>query len=79
MKKLNLVIVGNGMVGHHLVERLVRGQCHGAIQYYRDREERVVAYDRVHLSSVFLGPNQPRILLLSSEDWYQQQGIRSTF
>lgn len=73
--KQNLVIVGNGMVGHHLVERLVEAN---ATEYYAITvigEERFVAYDRVHLSSVFSGQSH-QDLLLSSEDWYQKNGIR---
>lgn len=73
--KQNLVIVGNGMVGHHLVERLVEAN---ATEHYTITvigEERFVAYDRVHLSSVFSGQSH-QDLLLSSEDWYQQHGIR---
>ena len=73
--KQNLVIVGNGMVGHHLVERLVEANAteHYAITVIG--EERFVAYDRVHLSSVFSGQTN-QDLLLSSEQWYQQNGIR---
>ncbi|MBD1573559.1 nitrite reductase large subunit [Vibrio sp. S17_S38] len=74
MNKPHLVIVGNGMVGHHLVEKLVEAN---ATQHYKISvigEERFVAYDRVHLSSVFSGQTN-QDLLLSSETWYQQQGI----
>ena len=74
-RKQNLVIVGNGMVGHHLVERLVEAN---ATEHYTITvigEERFVAYDRVHLSSVFSGQSH-QDLLLSSEEWYQQNGIR---
>ena len=37
MKKLNLVIVGNGMVGHHLVERLVEANAMAQFNITRDR------------------------------------------
>ncbi|WP_105901272.1 nitrite reductase large subunit NirB [Vibrio gangliei] len=75
INKPNLVVVGNGMVGHHLVERLVEAKAtdHYAITVIG--EERFIAYDRVHLSSVFSGQSH-QDLLLSSEDWYQQQGVR---
>ena len=46
-----LIIIGNGMVGHHLVEQLVDN---GALERYQVTvfgEERHRAYDRVHLSS----------------------------
>ncbi|WP_051241177.1 nitrite reductase large subunit NirB [Vibrio litoralis] len=73
--KQNLVIVGNGMVGHHLVERLVEANATEHYSITVIGEERFVAYDRVHLSSVFSGQSH-QDLLLSSEDWYQQNGIR---
>ena len=50
-----LVIVGNGMVGHHCVEQLVE---RGALARFEVRvfgEERQRAYDRVHLSEYFAG------------------------
>ncbi|WP_089138125.1 nitrite reductase large subunit NirB [Vibrio rumoiensis] len=73
--KQNLVIVGNGMVGHHLVERLVEAKATDHYSITVIGEERFVAYDRVHLSSVFSGQSH-QDLLLSSEDWYQQNDIR---
>ncbi|EAN8120986.1 hypothetical protein ELF58_26445, partial [Salmonella enterica] len=50
-----LVIVGNGMVGHHCVEQLIE---RGALARFELRvfgEERQRAYDRVHLSDYFGG------------------------
>ena len=73
--KQNLVIVGNGMVGHHLVECLVEAKATDHYSITVIGEERFVAYDRVHLSSVFSGQSH-QDLLLSSEDWYQQNDIR---
>ncbi|TVO36832.1 nitrite reductase large subunit [Vibrio algivorus] len=73
--KQNLVIIGNGMVGHHLVERLVEANASEHYTITVIGEERFVAYDRVHLSSVFSGQSH-QDLLLSSEEWYQQNGIR---
>ncbi|SEM36167.1 nitrite reductase large subunit NirB [Halomonas caseinilytica] len=70
----NLIIVGNGMVGHHLVEQLIE---RGAHRHYRIRvfgEERHLAYDRVHLSEYFNGRDADD-LALSTADYYAEHGI----
>jgi nitrite reductase (NADH) large subunit len=68
-----LVIVGNGMVSHRLVARL--------LEYDPDRyqitvfsEESLPAYDRVHLGDVLAG-RDPRSLLLATEDWYEERHV----
>jgi nitrite reductase (NADH) large subunit len=70
----HIVIVGNGMVGHHLVAKLVEKQAHLEKRITVIGEERFVAYDRVYLSSLFSG-KQNEDLLLSSEEWYKKHGI----
>ncbi|MFM9270126.1 nitrite reductase large subunit NirB [Halomonas elongata] len=70
----DLIIVGNGMVGHHLVEQLVERDAH---RHYRIRvfgEERHLAYDRVHLSEYFSGRDADD-LALSTADYYAEHGI----
>ncbi|CAM2832313.1 nitrite reductase large subunit NirB [Vibrio diazotrophicus] len=70
----HIVIVGNGMVGHHLVARLVEQQAHLEKRITVIGEERFIAYDRVQLSSLFSGKSHED-LMLSSEEWYQKHGI----
>jgi len=70
----HIVIVGNGMVGHHLVAKLVEQQAHLEKRITVIGEERFIAYDRVQLSSLFSGKSH-QDLMLSSEEWYQQHGI----
>ncbi|MCG3729706.1 nitrite reductase large subunit [Vibrio cincinnatiensis] len=70
----HIVIVGNGMVGHHLVAQLVEKQAHLEKRITVIGEERFIAYDRVQLSSLFSGKSHDD-LMLSSEEWYQKQGI----
>ena len=53
MGKHNIVVVGNGMVGHHLVQTLAESEADVAITVIG--EEPRPAYDRVHLSDVFAG------------------------
>ncbi len=74
MQREKLLVVGNGMVGHHLIEQLVAKNAHQRYQIIVLGEERFVAYDRVHLSSLFSG-SEHQDLLLSSEQWYQDNGI----
>lgn len=70
----SIVIIGNGMVGHQLVEQLVASGSHLEKRIIVIGEERFVAYDRVHLSAMFSGQSH-QDLLLSSEEWYQKHGI----
>lgn len=70
----NLVVIGNGMVGHHCVEQLVQG---GALSRYRIHvfsEEPLRAYDRVHLSEYF-GGRDAESLALGDAAFYQQAGV----
>ncbi|WP_416139884.1 nitrite reductase large subunit NirB [Halomonas sp. HK25] len=72
--KQHLIVIGNGMVGHHLVEQLVE---RGATERYRITvfgEERHLAYDRVHLSEYFSGRDAAS-LALSTADYYAEHGI----
>lgn len=74
MSKQHLVVVGNGMVGHHFVEQLVAA---GGLDHYRITvlgAEPDSAYDRVHLSEVF-GGREPGELQLASPAWYASMGI----
>ncbi len=70
----HVVIVGNGMVGHHLVAQLVERGAHLEKKITVIGEERFIAYDRVQLSSLFSGKSH-QDLMLSSEEWYQRHGI----
>lgn len=69
-----LVIVGNGMVGHHCVEQLVE---RGALDRFEVRvfgEERQRAYDRVHLSEYFAGSDAETLAMCPS-DFYTGHGV----
>ncbi|PRY73195.1 nitrite reductase large subunit NirB [Halomonas ventosae] len=72
--KQHLIIIGNGMVGHHLVEQLLE---RGATERYAITvfgEERHRAYDRVHLSEYFTGRDADALALCDA-DWYAANGI----
>ena len=69
-----LIVVGNGMVGHHCVEQLIAA---GALTRYRIHvfgEEGQRAYDRVHLSEYF-GGRDAESLALSDAALYEQAGL----
>ena len=75
VRRETLIIIGNGMVGHHCVARLVE---QGALQRYQVRvfgEERQCAYDRVHLSEYFGGGRDAESLALCEPDFYARHGV----
>lgn len=51
--KGNLVVIGNGMVGHHFIERAIEQGLHQQFDIHVFAEEDRPAYDRVYLSSYF--------------------------
>ncbi len=53
--KPHLVVVGNGMVGHHFVEQIIEQGGHENFHITVFGEEPNLAYDRVHLSEYFTG------------------------
>ncbi|MEO5912484.1 MAG: nitrite reductase large subunit NirB [Pelobium sp.] len=73
MPKKNVVIIGNGMVGHKFCEKLIDKT--EEYQIFVFGEEPRIAYDRVHLSSYFEGKTLEE-LSLSTTDWYKDKGIQ---
>ncbi|WP_081195443.1 nitrite reductase large subunit NirB [Halomonas sp. BC1] len=69
-----LIIVGNGMVGHHVVEQLVDSGALATFEVTIFGEERHRAYDRVHLSEYFSG-RDAQSLALCDADYYSTHGI----
>ncbi|GAB2886574.1 nitrite reductase large subunit NirB [Microbulbifer echini] len=54
-KKQKLVVIGNGMVGHHFLEQLVENKGTSRFEVTVYCAESRPAYDRVHLSEYFSG------------------------
>lgn len=52
-KQGNLVVVGNGMVGHHFITKAIEQGLHERFDIHVFAEEDRPAYDRVYLSSYF--------------------------
>ncbi|TCS39770.1 nitrite reductase large subunit NirB [Reinekea marinisedimentorum] len=74
--KKNLVIIGNGMVGHHFVSEWQKQANAANWQLHIIGEEAVTAYDRVHLSEYFQGKNHAELAYCTEAD-YLQQGIKT--
>ncbi|ROR08602.1 nitrite reductase large subunit NirB [Erwinia sp. JUb26] len=71
---IKLAIIGNGMVGHRLIEELVEKSQPGQFEITVFCEEPRVAYDRVHLSAYF-SHHTAEELSLVREGYYQKHGI----
>ncbi len=73
--KQTLVVIGNGMVGHRLLELMVEK---GALDHWNlitFCEEPRVAYDRVHLSEYFVDKTAADLTLVSP-GFYDNNGIQ---
>lgn len=73
--KPHLVVIGNGMVGHHFIEQMIVQGGHDAFSITVFGEEPYLAYDRVHLSEYFTGKNAAD-LAMTDGDLYDEHGVR---
>ncbi|MBE9010138.1 nitrite reductase large subunit [Pseudanabaenaceae cyanobacterium LEGE 13415] len=74
MTKKNLVVIGNGMVGHKFLERMIEnGSADWNLITFC--EESRIAYDRVNLSGFFAGKTAEDLSLVEP-DFYAKQGVR---
>ena len=73
-RKPRLLVVGNGMVGHHFIEQLCDQGLneHFLIEVFGS--EQVAAYDRVQLSKYF-ETGSADSLMLANVDTYAKQGV----
>jgi len=62
-----IIVVGNGMVGHHCVERLIELNVHQSHRIIVFGDERHPAYDRVHLSEYFSGRDAVSLALCEAD------------
>jgi len=72
--KIELVIIGNGMVGHRFVELLIDKKLLSKYSVTILAQEPRKAYDRIHLSSYFTG-HTAEDLSLVREGLYEENGI----
>ncbi len=74
MSKKTLIVIGNGMVGHHFLEQFADTPAAAEYQVMVFGEEPLLAYDRVHLSEYFGGSTHSD-LALGTLDWYSEKAI----
>jgi nitrite reductase (NADH) large subunit len=75
MTKQNLIVVGNGMVGHKFLERMVAQENQQEWNLITFCEEPRVAYDRVNLSGFFTGKTATELTLVEP-GFYQNNHIQ---
>ena len=71
---LRLLIVGGGMAGYGLCDRLVNCEAHRSYKVTIFGDEPTPAYDRVNLSKLFSGRTADE-LELAPREWYDEHGI----
>jgi nitrite reductase (NADH) large subunit len=69
-----LVIVGNGMTGFRLCQKLVECGANAVLDIVVFGEEPLPAYDRIHLTELFSGKTIDD-LTFAPREWYQENGI----
>lgn len=72
--KPQLIVIGNGMVGHHFIEKAIAKGLHETYQILVFSAEGRPAYDRVYLSSYFEHQNTDELNLVDLVQ-YEQAGI----
>jgi nitrite reductase (NADH) large subunit len=73
-KKKQIVVIGNGMVGHRFCERLVEFDEQKTCQIVSFCEEPRAAYDRVNLTKYFDHRNAAK-LAMAEPSWYEDNGV----
>lgn len=77
-QKMRIVVVGNGMVGHHFVDQLIQENAADndtQLEVVVLSAEPRLAYDRVHLSEYFSGKTADE-LALTTPEYYQEHNIQ---
>ncbi|QCU90234.1 nitrite reductase large subunit NirB [Thiomicrorhabdus sediminis] len=74
LNKQKIVVIGNGMVGHNFIEKLVNSEGYANFEVHTFCEEPRVAYDRVYLSSYFSGKTAEDLSLVKP-GFYEQNGV----
>jgi len=75
INKKQLVVIGNGMVGHHFIENFVASNMADEYEIHILAEESRAAYDRVHLSEYF-GDSTYEDLCLVENNFYETHSVQ---
>ncbi len=73
-QRKNIVVIGNGMVGHRFVEKLIQFDDAKQFKIVTFCEEPRAAYDRVGLTSFFAHRDAEK-LMIARLDWYKEHGV----
>jgi nitrite reductase (NADH) large subunit len=73
-EKQQVVVIGNGMVGHQFIEYLLASDSADDYEITTCSAEPRLAYDRVHLSTYFSGSSAAD-LALTEADYYRNKGV----
>ena len=73
-KKQTLVVIGNGMVGHHFLVSLMASDIKNHYQVVTFCEESRAAYDRLHLSDYFTGKTADDLSMVE-DGFFEANGI----
>ena len=69
-----LLVLGNGMVGHHFLKQLITKNLHHKFEVTVIGDEAVPAYNRIKLGE-YVDHKDVKKLLLDPEEWYSKHGI----
>jgi len=72
---MKIVVIGNGMVGHSFIEKLVASEHYENFEVYTFCEEIRMAYDRVYLSSYFSGKTAEDLSLVKP-GFYEENNVK---
>ena len=75
MNKIEVIVVGNGMVGHKFIDNMLASDTAQQFQVSTFAEESRLAYDRVQLSAYFSGKFADD-LALTDASYYQENGVK---
>lgn len=73
--KQKIIVIGNGMVGHNFIEKLMASENKEQFEVVTFCEEPRLAYDRVYLSSYFSGKTAEDLSLVQP-GFYEENGIQ---
>ncbi|MGQ7272962.1 nitrite reductase large subunit NirB [Marinobacter sp. V034] len=73
MAKKNLIVIGNGMVGHHFLEQFADTPAAADYTIHVFGEEPLIAYDRVHLSEYFGGSTHADLAMGTADQYTEKQ------
>jgi nitrite reductase (NADH) large subunit len=73
-KQQTIVVIGNGMVGHRFLEKMINYDIDRRYRLLTYCEEPRAAYDRVGLTSYFVHRDAEK-LMLARRDWYESVGV----